>query len=203
VTAGGHIHHGGIGESTSTSSRLIAGLRDCDGDAWRLMAALYAPLVHRWVVRTGLRQEDAADIVQEVFTVVFRRVASFRKEQPGDSFRGWLRGITQNIVRNHVRRVAGRPQAAGGSEAQRQLQQAPADLSSSGLDDGYGAVCRRALNLIQAEFEHTTWQAFWLVAVEGQSSSAVAEGLGITLNAVYLAKSRVARRLREVLGEAD
>ena len=179
-----------MAESSSTSPSLIAGLRCHDGDAWRLMSELYTPLVYRWTLRTGLRREDAADVVQEVFTVVVRRISSFRRARPGDSFRGWLWGITQNVVHNQMRRVAGKPAAAGGSEAHRQLQQAPEVLPDMPSDDGYGTLCRRALGLIQAEFEGTTWRAFWQVAVEGRTAADVAQELGVTVNAVYLAKSR-------------
>lgn len=165
------------------------------------MAILYAPLVHRWVLCHRLHHEDAADIVQEVFTVVLQKLPDFRRDRPGDTFRGWLWEITQNVTRAHLRRRAKAPVAAGGSEAFRHLQQVPSEESDSSADDGYGMLCRRALPLIQVEFESTTWQAFWRVAVEGQRPAEVAIQLGISPNAVYVAKFRVLRRLREVLGE--
>src|SRR5262249_45038583 len=91
--------------------------------------------------------------------------------------------------------------AAGGSDAQRHLLQLP-DEGSGDAADGSAAeetseVYLRALELMHSEFEETSWQAFWRVAVEGQAPADVAAALQMTVNAVYLAKSRVLCRLRE------
>jgi RNA polymerase sigma-70 factor (ECF subfamily) len=59
----------------------------------------------------------------------------------------------------------------------------------------------QALGLIRDEFEQRTWQAFWRMAVDNRTSAEVAGELGMTTNAVRMAKSRVLRRLREELGE--
>jgi RNA polymerase sigma-70 factor (ECF subfamily) len=165
------------------------------------MAVLYAPLVYRWTLRAGVRRHDSADVVQEVFSVVHVRIADFRRERPGDSFRGWLWGITRNKLREHFRQVARGPNAAGGSDALLKMHEAASPESSSGSNEGFGALCRRALGLVQSEFEPTTWQAFWKVVVDAQRPEDVASELGISINAVYLARSRVVRRLREALGE--
>jgi RNA polymerase sigma-70 factor (ECF subfamily) len=145
-----------------------------------------------------------ADIFQEVFRSVATHIRTFRKDRPGDTFRGWLLTITQNKIRDHLRHQAARPQAAGGSDALKQLQQIPEMLDS--LDDtkeadAQGELLHRALDLIRSQFVEQTWQAFWRVVVDGQTPSDVAMELGITVNAVYKAKSRVLMRLRAELGE--
>lgn len=55
--------------------------------------------------------------------------------------------------------------------------------------------------MIRGEFEEKSWQAFWLVTMEDRSADQAAEQLGMTRNAVYIARSRVLRRLRDLLGE--
>ena len=60
-----------------------------------------------------------------------------------------------------------------------------------------GGLYRRALELIQAEFEERTWRAFLMVTVEARLPADVAAELGTTPGAVYIAKSRVLKRLRE------
>ena len=62
-------------------------------------------------------------------------------------------------------------------------------------------LSRQALEMIRAEFENHTWEAFWRVTIQGQPSSQVAEDLKMSIPAVYTAKSRVLRRLRQVMGE--
>ena len=71
-------------------------------------------------------------------------------------------------------------------------------------DDGpeiESELTRRALNLIQTEFEERSWLAFWRSAVDGHATTAIADDLGMTAKAVRQAKYRVLRRLREEMDE--
>jgi RNA polymerase sigma-70 factor (ECF subfamily) len=164
------------------------------------LVSLYGPLIYSWCRRAGVQPADAADLGQEVFRAVARKVGDFRHAGPGGSFRGWLRTITTNKLRDHARRVANGPAGEGGSDAQHRLLQIPSsqpeeDECLAAYDDRL--VCRRAVELIRAEFEDTTFQAFWRVVVEDERPADVAAALGLSVNAVYLAKSRVLRRTRE------
>lgn len=133
------------------------------------------------------------------------RIGSFNPSPPGATFRGWLWTITRNQLRDHWRRRRRQPQASGGTTAQERLAALPADApldSGSGSSStGPGSLYRRAVDLLRDEFEERTWRAFWCVAVDGRLPADVAEELGVSLNAVYLAKSRVLRRLREEFGD--
>jgi RNA polymerase sigma-70 factor (ECF subfamily) len=167
---------------------------------------LYAPLVFHWCRRWNLREPDSADILQEVFQAVIIHIRGFRKEREGDTFRGWLRRITQTKVIDHWRRAAREPHGAGGSHAQAFLGQVPFPQSPDESDVADVAAERslvlRALELIRHDFAERTWQAFWRIAVEGQSPQDVAAALSMTAGAVRVAKCRVLHRLREELGEA-
>jgi RNA polymerase sigma-70 factor (ECF subfamily) len=130
----------------------------------------------------------------------------FRRDRPEDSFGGWLATITRNKIREHYRRQQGKAEARGGSTAQRQMADIPQpqEPSEEGVQaDAQTAAClsRRVLEMIQAEFETRTWEAFWRVSVGGQSPSDVASDLGMSVAAIYKAKSRVLGRFREVLRE--
>jgi RNA polymerase sigma-70 factor (ECF subfamily) len=191
---------------SSISSTLLERVRALRPEAWERLVDLYGPVVYRWCRQSGLQPADAADLVQEVFTAVAAHVATFRRDRPGDSFGAWLRSITQNKVRDHFRRRQGKPQARGGTEAHEQLaafgEPAPPSEPSLPCDDGLEAwLSRRGLDLVRAEFENRTWEAFWRTAVDGHSPSHVAEDLGMSVAAVYQAKSRVLRRLRRELDE--
>ena len=128
----------------------------------------------------------------------------FRREKAGDSFRGWLWGVTRNRLRDHFRKQADRVVAVGGSEAQAYLQefadQEPACDDPSNAASHAGLV-RNALELIRDEYEDRSWQAFWRVAVEGQSPADVASSLGLSVFAVYQIKYRLTQRLRRELGD--
>lgn len=189
--------------SGSISSSLLHGLQVRDPAAWRRMAELYTPLIYRWALRAGLQPADAADVVQEVFRVVAARVGGFSREGAGGTFRGWLWRITYHKVGDFFRRRKAGASAAGGSDALDELHQlaAPADSSSSEAAEGLGGLCRRGLAMVRGEFSETTWQAFWRVVVEDEPPETVSQSLAVSINVVYLAKSRVLRRLREVLGD--
>jgi RNA polymerase sigma-70 factor (ECF subfamily) len=195
--------NGSVGNTDATASSLILGVRQGEADAWQRVSQLYAPLVYAWCRRAGLQGPDAEDILQEVFLTVARRAGEFRHDRPGDSFRGWLYGITRNKIGDWLRRRAQTPRAQGGSEALECLHElaAEGDNSESIAPPGCGGLMQRALGMIRDEFEGRTWQAFWRVVVERHAPADVARDLDITRNAVYIARSRVLRRLREVLGE--
>lgn len=194
--------YGSVG---STSSSLIELAKAHDQQAWRQLVRLYGPLVDFWIRRPGLQAADAEDVFQEVFQAVARGIAAFRKDRPGDTFRGWLRTVTRSKVGDFFRRRAGDPQAAGGSDALQWWQEwAEADSGSSSGEESAAVqeVWLRGLALIRAEFEDRTWEMFWRVTVDEQPAGEVAAGFGVSAAAVRLAKSRVLRRLREQLGDA-
>ena len=141
--------------------------------------------------------EDAEDVGQEVFRAVARKIQDFQHGGPGQTFRGWLRTITRNKVADLMRAYRAKGRGAGWEE--NYLAQIPAEESAAdelSAADENKLVVRRAVELLRAEFEARTWQAFWRVTVDGDCPDDVARELGMTVNAVYLAKSRILRRLR-------
>jgi len=189
----------------ATSKTLLERLRANDGEAWRMMVGLYTPLVRHWATRGGVRGVDVDDVTQEVLQAAATHMQSFRRDQPGDSFRGWLRGITRNMVLQHFRRGGRHPRASGGTDALVQLQ-AVADAAAAQDEDEDPAVeldglRRRALELVRSEFEERTWRAFWMTVVESRAPADIAAEMGVSPTAVRMAKSRVLRRLKETFGE--
>jgi RNA polymerase sigma-70 factor, ECF subfamily len=181
----------------STSSSLLRRAKDQDREAWRRLLHLYGPLVFLWCRRSGFVREDAADVTQDVWTAVATHLNEFRHARPDDRFRGWLWKITRNKVLDRLRDRE--PRAVGGTTAQGLLNQVPEDLSDSApvVPNERQTVMRRALELIQPEFEDRTWKAFLRVAVDERSAAEVAAELAITPGAVRQAKYRILRRLHE------
>jgi RNA polymerase sigma-70 factor, ECF subfamily len=192
---------GGSGQETPLS--LMERLRADDAAAWRRLMDLYRPLVLFWCVRGGVNSDDAEDVAQGVFAAAATGLDGFRRDRPGDTFRGWLRAITRKQVLLHFRRNRGRVRGAGGSDAWRNLQDVAdnSDIEDDGEETEVGQVYRRAVEQVRGEFEDRTWQAFWLVVIEGRTPAALAETLGMTPAAIRQAKSRVLRRLKQEMGE--
>jgi RNA polymerase sigma-70 factor (ECF subfamily) len=193
----------GGGEVGSTASSLLQRVREQAPGSWERLTNLYCPLVYGWARRAGLKAEDAADVVQEVFLAVVTHLPTFHHGGAGDTFRGWLWTITQNKVRDLARRRADRAVAAGGTDALERLLALPNLPGSEGSASvpQQGSLLARALELIRSEFEERTWQAFWSVVVEERLPADVATALQISVNAVYIARSRILRRLRDELSD--
>lgn len=184
----------------STSSSLLRRALARDADAWCRLSAIYAPLVYRWARQGHLQSQDAADVVQEVFRNVASHLADFHRDRPGDSFRGWLFSITRNKVRDHYRRLVARHEDDGSAAQTRLLIMAdPASDDSLPPVSERLELAHRLLSVVEGDFEPRTWQAFWRTAVDGLAARDAADELGVSLGAVYTAKSRVLARLREEL----
>jgi RNA polymerase sigma-70 factor (ECF subfamily) len=181
----------------STSLTLLERLRQpaCRQEDWARFVRLYTPLLYYWARRAGLQESDAADLVQEVFTLLLEKLPSFRKDGTG-SFRSWLRTVTLNKWRERNRRAA-----LPVTEADHTLAglATPDPLEEHWEADYRQHLVGEALRLMRAEFHPTTWQACWEHVVSGKSAAEVANELGLTPGAVRAAKFRVLSRLRQEL----
>jgi RNA polymerase sigma-70 factor (ECF subfamily) len=171
-----------------------------DDVAWQRLVDLYAPLIHDWLARHRLKPPDADDLSQDVMAVLVRELPNFRHDLRAGSFRRWLKTITVNRLRNFWRSGRRRPVATAPADIDNILNQwEQPDTSLSKLWDleHDRHVVRRLLELIEPEFEPATWQAFRLVVFERTPTAEVARRLGISPNAVRIAKSRVLTRFRK------
>jgi RNA polymerase sigma-70 factor (ECF subfamily) len=181
---------------TPTPVSLLERLRSPgEGDAWGRFVDLYTPLLYFWACRMGLQAADAADLVQDVFSVLLEKLPAFQ-HGPGRGFRAWLRTVTVNRWRDSLRRKAAaiRGTASGLDEAA-----APDEAAPFWEDEYRRQLVGRAAELLRGEFQPQTWRACWAVAAEGKAPAAVAAELGMSVASVYAAKSRVLRRLRQEL----
>jgi RNA polymerase sigma-70 factor (ECF subfamily) len=180
----------------TTSVSLLERLRQPAAEAdWVRFVNLYTPLCLCWARRLGLADADAADLVQDVFTVLVRKLPEFTYDR-GRSFRGWLKTVLLNKWREGCRgRPAGHP---GAGDPAAWPGPDPAAEAEEAEFQRHLAV--RALQLMQAEFQPSTWKACWEHVVCGRPAADVARELNLSVNAVYLATSRVLRRLRQELG---
>ncbi|MBN1908674.1 MAG: sigma-70 family RNA polymerase sigma factor [Pirellulales bacterium] len=192
-------------DADATSLSLLGRAKKGEAASWRQLVDLYAPLLYEWCRRNRLQADDAADVVQNVFATVSKNFDRFRRDRPGDSFRGWLWTITRNKIRDHFRQRKGSPDAPGGTHAQMrmaEIPEAPPDLSTvTPAAVGGNSLEQRAIEMVRAGVEDRTWQAFWRVAVADEDAVAVAEDLGMSVAAVYNAKYRIRKRIRQELEE--
>lgn len=184
-----------------TSASLLDRLHSpTDPAAWDRLTAVYSPLIRGWLQKQNVRNDDAEDLVQEVLIVVIRRIPEFQHNGRTGAFRAWLRMIAVNVSRDFWKAKRLRPAVVGGSDFGAVLDRLAdsSDALSREWDKDHDLfVTRRLLELLRPQFEATTWTAFERFALKGEPAAVVAADLGITSNAIFIAKSRILTRLRE------
>ena len=190
-------------ESPETRLSLIVRLKDRrDREAWGEFLEIYHPLVCRLALAKGLQHADAEDVAQQVFESVARAVDRWQPDAERARFRTWLTTIAHNAIVNALSRQA--PDRASGDTAERDLlAEYVVDQPESQmlLLESRREVFRWAARRAREEFEPHTWDAFWLTAVEGRDIAEVAASLRKQPGAIYAARSRVMRRLRQIVLE--
>jgi RNA polymerase sigma-70 factor (ECF subfamily) len=185
-----------------TSLSLLDSLRDPNNAAaWQRVVELYEPLIRGWLRRQHLGEQDQDDVIQEVLTVLARKIQGFEHQGQQGSFRSWLRKTTLYQLRDFRRNKRFRNGGNGGTQFAEMLEQlADPDSGLSRLWNEehdrhvFQYLCRRA----RSSFTDQTWTAFQRTALRGEDAEAVASDLGISTNAVYVARSRVLGHLRRL-----
>jgi RNA polymerase sigma-70 factor (ECF subfamily) len=182
----------------ATSVSLLNRLREAKPDAieWRRLQDIYLPLIRVWLARVPGLGDEAHDLGQEVFLVVIRELPQFERQREG-SFRAWLRKVTVNRVRAFHRQRQKRDASPDGVEVfLSQVEDSSSQVAGQWDREHDQHVFQKLLAAAQPDFASTTWEAFRRFAILGQPAAKVAAELGITENAVLLAKSRILKRLR-------
>jgi RNA polymerase sigma factor (sigma-70 family) len=184
---------------SATRASLLLRIRDPrDRIAWGEFVALYAPLIHAYGMRRGLQDADAADLAQDVLRLVNRSAAKFDYDPARGTFRGWLLTVTRNELRKLCGRKARQAVGTGDTQMQNVLAEQPGHADDTAWDRDYQwNLFEWAAARIRPEFREASWQAFWQTAVSGREVSEVAAELGISVGAVYIARSRITTRIRQ------
>jgi RNA polymerase sigma-70 factor (ECF subfamily) len=176
-----------------------------DETAWAQFVDLYTPLVYGYARKQGLQDADAADLSQEVLRAVACAVGRLEYDPARGAFRNWLFTIVRHKLSNWWAGRKNRSCGSGDTETHWLLEQCPAP--EEGEAEWEVEWERRlfawACEQVRREVADTTWQAFWKTAVDGQPGKQVAADLGISVAAVYLARSRILARLKELVQSVE
>jgi RNA polymerase sigma-70 factor (ECF subfamily) len=185
---------------TSTPISLLDRLKKAPADSpdWSRFQDIYLPLIKAWLARIAGTRDERDDLAQEVMVVLVRELHVFRTQGKG-SFRAWLRQITVNQSRAYFKKRRKRPLVGLSKDEDQflsQLEDPNSELSREWDQDHDRHVSQKLLLLVKNDFTPATWDAFCQFALEGNPAGEVAKNLGISENAVLLAKSRILKRLR-------
>jgi RNA polymerase sigma factor (sigma-70 family) len=179
--------------ASGTSASLLDQVQGGQAVAWDRLVKLYSPLLHNWLSAAGLQAADRDDLAQRVLEILVRQLREFDHNGRPGAFRAWLRAIIVNLLREHSR---GRPSPAADSVLN-QLADENAGLSRLWDAQHDRHVLHGIMELVRPEFTPATWQAFRRTALDGIPAREAATELGLSVNAVLIAKSRVLARLRQ------
>jgi RNA polymerase sigma factor (sigma-70 family) len=194
-------------EVPDTRPSLLVRLCDPKDDrAWTEFTAIYSPLIYRLARRKGFQDADAEDLVQEVLRAVASAVDRWEPDPSQGPFRNWLFRIARNMMLNLVTSQRRHPRGTGSEEIQWLLEArpSPSPEDTALFETEYKRqLFRWAAERVSGEFRGTTWAAFWETGVEGKKAQVVAATLGMSIGAVYMAKSRVVARIRQVIEQVE
>jgi RNA polymerase sigma-70 factor, ECF subfamily len=183
-----------------TRQSLLIRAQTGEADAWRDLTDLYRPLIIRWLNRQGVPAVELEDLSQDVLLSLVKHLPTFEHSGNRGAFRSWLRTIVCSRTTDYWRASDAGAHARGGSGAVAALQQIAdpdSDLNRQWDDEHDRYVLGCLLDLVEQEFEPLTLQAFRRLALDGVSGAEPAQELGLSVAAVYVAKSRVLARIRQ------
>lgn len=188
-------------DAPETRLSLLLRLGDLSDDqAWSEFLVIYQPLVLRLAQRHGLQDADAHDLVQTLFSRIAKKAKTWNVDHSAGTFRGWLATSIRNLVIDHFRKQKRLPLNMGDA----QLRQ----LAHFEIDHEFDIQQRKQLfqwaaNCCRSEFAENSWNAFWMTAIENKSVPEVAQALNCTRGAIYIARSRIMARIRNLIEHSE
>jgi len=185
-------------ESPPTRASLLIRLRDTqDQEAWRQFIEINSSLIYGFARRRGLQDADAADLMQEVLRSVSMAMGHLNYDPARGSFRGWLYTITRNKLVTFLDRQKRLIRGTGESGTHERLAEEPLPEEDHEWDEEYERrLFAWAAERVRTAASESVWQAFWQTAVDGKAPKDVAKSLGISVGAVYVAKSRILAQVK-------
>ena len=189
----------GVSASFTTHATLLARLAEgVDPNVWREFLDRYGELIRAFARRQGLQPADCDDVQQDVLVSLTRAMPGFSYDPAKGKFRSYLKTVTLHAI------FKKRLQKRGQVNLEHIEQATRAACTDDEVEEGWEAEWRQyhmrlAMRTIEAEFNAGDRQAFERYAIAGEEASAVAEELGLSVDQVYQAKSRILRRLTELI----
>ena len=186
-------------ESVTISSTLLTGARSANPNAWVMIVTRYSPKIMTWMLLVGVDSSDAPDLLQDVWRSVLMSLKNFRREKPDDTFRGWLRTIAQRRIADYFESRSQQPRNLPLAQLESlQSQNLLTDEIAANVSERV-TLLQKYMQQVESEVKPNTWLVFQMHVIEEKSVEEVAAILKIPTYSVYTSKSRVIKRLRELL----
>jgi len=188
-----------------TTTLVLERLRSADDDAWNMFVARFRQPVVRFAADLGLPPHEAEDAAQETLAEFLRTYREGRYDREKGRLHSWLFGIARRVALNRGRKLARQQQRSPAGQRTGFWDDIPDDaqLQQTWDRSWQTSILEQCLRRVRADLEPRTVEAFELVALQERPAADVADELGMSRNAVFLAKHRVLKRIRELQEEIE
>jgi RNA polymerase sigma-70 factor (ECF subfamily) len=192
---------------TATNTFLLEGLLDSENKTiWQQFVERYRPLLERYAARNGFGSSDAQDVAQLTLVAFCKAYQEGKYDREQGRLRHWLFGIARNQLRNARKRSKKKEVHVADETSQTNFfarQPNESEMEQLWEDEWRQAVLRQCLEEIRKELDPKSVRAFELFAWKGMSAKDVAEQLDMTPNAIFIAKHRIMKRIRELVPKME
>ena len=187
--------------SYTTHATLLARVAEgVDPEAWSEFHRRYGELIRGFARRRGLQAADCDDIAQEVLLILSKSMGGFEYDPAKGKFRSYLKTFVVRAVYRKTRQKLGE-RSLGDMDVEAK-DPAPDSATEEVWEQEWRQYhVRQAMQRLEAEFNEDDRMAFSQYAMRGLAAAVVAEALGLSLDQVYQAKSRILRRLSSLIAE--
>lgn len=189
-----------------TRQSLLVRLREQSSDAWIEFLQVYEQAIYSFARRRGLQDADAWDVTQEVLAAVEKKVETWQDDPAKGKFRGWLFRVARNIAVDKIHAQSKRTAGAGDTVVARMLAEHPEGLEQETTlfwNNYRRKLLHWAADQVKSDFQESSWNSFWLTAVEGRKPEDVARELNLSVGSIYAAKFRIVARIRKIVSKLD
>ena len=188
-----------------TTTALLEGLFDSDNElAWSHFDARYRPIVIAFARKLGLSESDAGDVAQETILQFLKEYKEGKYDRERGRLRSWLIGIARFRIAGVYRKKASKREYRGES-AMVTLPENEADLDQVWDTERRTVILQAAFKELQntTKTDDRNMRAFEMLVFNQIPVTAVCDELGMTAQQAYMAKSRTAKRLKDIIDRIE
>lgn len=184
---------------TATHATLLARLNTgSDASAWTEFCERYSELIRAFARRQGLQPADCDEVLQDVLLALTQAMPGFQYDPSRGKFRAYLKTAVIHAAYRRFCQKRGEVQVQD-VEAAIRTATGDADVEAAWEAEWRQYHMRQAMRTLAAEFNDADRQAFEAYAIAGEDAGRVAERLGLSVDQVYQAKSRMLKRLAAII----
>ncbi len=190
-----------------TTSTILHDLRDLGNEsAWDRFVGRFRTPVVTFAGRIGVPPSDREDVAQETLVAFSKAYREGKYDRSKGSLSSWLFGIAYKQALMHLRRERRRePLLSALDDSRLPGDDVPDQRFATTYWDVTWEefVFQECYSRVRDELSEETRRAFERVVLDDASPEQAAADLGVSVKAVYNAKHRVLKRIREVRAELE